>query len=265
MFDNTVSMFRCVSLGIVIENKKLGSSTIIVTPHEKTPFTDGEMVERVDSVEFTGVSASTDSVSGLAFSSSGIEATWLPSTNRRTPPDVQRGEMVELWQMAGSDLYHWRSLGTTDKLRRLETVILGISANPDPDADGTDLDNMYFVEISSHNKTITLQTSKLNGEFCTYDFQFDMGNGKVTLQDDLGNYGYLDSKNTVIHFKNRMDTMLELNKRDVNVKATKDINMTAENNVDVKAKKITLTAGSSKLTMSSAGTELNTPHFKGIG
>jgi hypothetical protein len=41
--------------------------------------------------------------------------------------------------------------------------------------------------------------------------------------------------------------------------------MTAENNVDVKAKKITLTAGSSKLTMSSAGTELNTPHFKGIG
>ena len=44
MFDNTASVFRCVAIGIAAENKQLGSKELVVTPHEKLPFVDGELV-----------------------------------------------------------------------------------------------------------------------------------------------------------------------------------------------------------------------------
>jgi len=154
-------------------------------------------------------------------------------------------------------------MGKDDKLRRLETVVIGIAANPNMDQDGLDLDNMYFLEVSSHQKTITLSTSQKNGEFCTYDFQFDLGNGKVVLQDNLGNFGFLDSKNKHIKLQNQLGTYFELNKQDIKGYAPRDIKLTAVNNVDVKAKKITLDGGGSVFTLQAGGTTLKTPSFKG--
>jgi len=264
MFDNTVSMFRCVMIGTAAENKKLGSDELIITPHEKLSFLDGEIVERVDPLEYEGQNSDGKAVAGSAFVSTNLTAKWLPSTNRRTPPDVQRGEMVKVWQFGSNDEYFWTSLGKDDKLRRLETVVIGIAANPNMDQDGLDLENMYFLEISSHQKTITLSTSQKNGEFCTYDFQFDLANGKVVLQDNLGNYGFLDSKNVHIKLQNQLGTFFELNRQDINGYAPKNIYLEAVNNVDVKAKKITLNGGGSVFTLQSSGTTLKTPNFKGM-
>lgn len=263
MFDNTVSMFRCVAIGVAAENKKLKSAELMVSPHEKLPFMDGEIVDRVDDLEYDVVDSSGKAQGGVAFVSNNLPATWLPDTNRRTAPDVQRGEMVYLWQMAGNDKYYWSSMGKDDKLRRLETVVIGISANPDPDADGTDPANMYFIEISSHAKTITLSTSQRNGEFCTYDFQFDLGNGKVVLQDNIGNSALFDSKNTHMKLLNRMGTFIEMDQKDINGQAPNNISLKATNNVDVKAKKITLDGGGSVFTLQAGGTTLKTPSFKG--
>lgn len=264
MFDNTVSMFRCVAIGTAAENKKLKSYELLVTPHEKMPFMDGEIVDKVDDMEYEVKDSVGNIQAGVAFVATATPATWLPDSNRVTPPDIQRGEMVELWQMAGNDRYYWRSMGKDEKLRRLETVVLGISANPDPDADGRLPENMYFIEISSHSKTITLSTSQKNGEFCTYDFQFDLANGKVVLQDNLGNYGFLDSKNQHIKLQNQLGTFFELNKQDINGYAPKNITLTANQNVDVKAQKITLNGGGSVFTLQAGGTTLVTPTFKGV-
>lgn len=264
MFDNTMSMFRRVMIGVAAENKKLGSDLLVITSHEKLGFIDGEIVDRVDPMEYETVNSDGKVVAGTAFVSDNITAKWLPSTNRRTPPDVQRGEMIEVYQYASNDEYFWRSMGKDDRLRRLETVVIGISANPNMDQNGLDLDNMYFLEVSSHQKTITLSTSQKNGEFCTYDFQFDMANGKVVLQDNLGNYGFLDSKNTHIKLQNQLGTYFELNKQDIKGYAPRDIKLTAVNNVDVKAKKITLDGGGSVFTLQASGTTLKTPNFKGM-
>jgi hypothetical protein len=270
MLDNSASVFRCVAMGTAAENKKLRgpdgnfSKKLLVTAVEKLPFLDGEQVDRVDAVEYEGVDDQGKAQSGTSFVSNNINAFWLPETNRRTPPDVQRGERIALYQYANNDKYYWRSMGMDDNLRRLETVILGINANPNTGTDGIDPDNMYFIEFSSHTKTITLSTSQMNGEVCTYDFQFDMATGKVVLQDNLGNYGLLKSTEYFIELKNGLGTWLQLNKQDIFGFAPRNIDLTATNNVDVKAKKITLNGGGSIFTLQASGTTLKTPKFQGM-
>ncbi|MCY1272372.1 hypothetical protein D9M68_17550 [compost metagenome] len=270
MLDNSASIFRPVALGTAAENKRLRgpdgnfSKMLLVSPVEKLPFMDGEQVDRVDAVEYEGVDAEGKVQAGTAFVSNNINAHWLPETNRRTPPDVQRGERIILYQYANNDKYYWRCMGMDDNLRRLETVIVGINANPNMGQDGIDPENMYFVEFSSHSKTITLSTSQKNGEVCTYDMQFDMGVGKFVLQDSLGNYGQINSPEYLIELKNGLGTFFQLNKQDIIGFAPRNIALTATNNVDVKANKITLNGGGSQFELSAAGTILTTPVFTGV-
>lgn len=263
MFDNSASVFRCVAMGTAAENKKLGSKKLLVTPHEKLPFMDGEIVERVDTIEYEGVDDTGQVKGGNAFVSNEIEANWLPDTNRRTAPDIQRGERITLWQYANNDKYYWRSMGLDDDLRRLETVVVGINANPDMGEDGVDPDNMYFIEISSHNKSITLSTSQKNSELVTYDFQFDLAKGRVVLQDNIGNHSLFDSINFNIEWQNRLGTYLKLNKQEIIGYAPANIKMTAGANIDMKANKITLDGGGSVFTLEASGTSLVTPSFSG--
>lgn len=264
MLDNSASVFRCVAIGTAAENKEIKSNKLVVTPIEKLPFMDGEMVDRVDAVEYSGVDAEGKSTAGKSFVSNNIEAVWLPETNRRTPPDVMRGEHVEIYQYANNDKYYWRSSGLDDKLRRLETIVVGIAANPGLGVDGIDPENMYFIEISSHKKMVTLSTSQKNGEVCTYDFQFDMSSGKVVLEDNVGNHALLDSLGFKWELQNALGTVFRLNKQDMYGYAPRNIFLKADNNVDVKAKKITLDGGGSVFTLEASGTTLKTTSFKGM-
>jgi len=264
MFDNTASMFRQVAVGTAAENKALGSKELTVTPHEKLAFIDGELVDRVDTLAYEGKDSDDKVQGGTAFVSNNLTATWLPESNRKTAPDVRRGERISLWQFGGNDKYYWRCLNLDEELRRLETVIFAINANPSVEQDGFDPENMYFVEFSSHTKTITLSTSQRNGEFCTYDFQFDLKNGKVVLQDSVGNYSFLDSKNTHIKMMNQLGTYFELNKQDVKAYAPKNIDITAINNITLNGKVVTLNGGGSVFTLQASGTTLKTPSFKGV-
>ena len=263
MFDNTASVFRCVAIGIAAENKQLGSKELVVTPHEKLPFVDGELVNKVDTLDYESQDKDGKVISGTSFVSNDITATWLPETNRKTAPDIRRGEYISLWQFGSNDKYYWRSMGLNDDLRRLETVIWAINANPSESQDGFDPENMYFVEFSSHTKMVTFSTSKMNGEYCTYDFQFDMANGKVVLQDDLGNYSFIDSKNTHFRMENMLGTYIEMNKQFIKGYAPKDIDLEAGNNFNLKCKKATLDGGGSILTLEAPGTTLATKSFKG--
>lgn len=271
-FDNDTSMWRMVGIGIAAENKKLGSHQLTIMPHEKLNFADGEIADKVDTLSYNGKNSSGDAVGGTAFIGQTIEATWRIETNRRTAPDIRRGERIEIWQFAGNDKYYWRDIALDQHLRRLETVTFAINACPDESQDANNPDNQYFVEFSSHSKTITLSTSKKNGEFCTYDLQLDLANGRVVLTDDLGNHILLDSKNTNIQFTNARGTQIELNKNninmvaidDINAKAGKNVNIEAGQNINMKAGvKAVINGGGSILTLTAGGTTLKTPTFAG--
>ncbi|MNO14040.1 hypothetical protein D3C76_36800 [compost metagenome] len=263
MFDNSVSMFRPVALGTAAENIKLGSRELLVSPHEKLGFTDGETVEKVDALDYQGQNLEGKEKSGQSFVSGNTPAIWLPEPNRKTPPTVRRGERVQLYQFGSNEELYWRCLNLDENLRRLETVVFAINANPSESQDGIDPENMYFIEWSSHTKTITLSTSQANGEFCTYDIQIDAGNGKIIMQDNLGNYGFLNSKETHIKLQNQLGSFFELNKRNINGYAPQNIFLKADLDVNVKAKRISLDGGGSVFTLEAGGTTLVTPKFSG--
>lgn len=271
-FDNGASQFRCVALGVAAENKGLRTNKLQVSPIEKLSFTDGEITPKVDTVEYNGQDSKGNAVSGNAFVGGTINAEWLPdSSNRRTAPDIRRGVRISLWQFAGNDKWYWRDMGLDPEEMRLETVVYVFSSDPGAPI-AADLSNCIFLEISGHNKSITLSTAMANGEFCTYDTQYDMGNGKIVTQDNLGNATLFDSKNTNLRMVNANGTFIELNKQDINAKAPqninaeagRDVNIKVGNNLNVKAGVMAvIDGGGSVLTLQAGGTTLKTPKFSG--
>lgn len=253
-----VSCFRIVSIGIVAENKLLSSHQIKVTPTETLTMLDGEIKAIPTPVETTATDSAGKQQAERVISDITVTATWYPhgATNRRTPPDVRRGERVFLWQAADADKYYWSTSGMDDHLRKLETVVLTFSATPIEAADSLHPDNCYFMEVSTHKKLVTFQTSKANGEPFGYTMQFNAAEGAVTLADDVGNYFELDSAETKLTLQNADGTRLSLDRQNILGHAPKNIDLTAGSMFKV-------SVGGSVFTMTPGGTTLKTPSFSG--
>lgn len=251
------SLFRPYSLGIVAEHKALHSKEISVTPHERLSYLDGEIKENVNSTEFKGVGKDDLVYEGKINTDNTVSATWLPmDSNRVTAPHVRRGERVMLYQM-GEDTttLYWRPLGLDDHLRKLETVVLAISANPDTSSDKLDLNNCYFLEVSSHMKHLVLSTSQAHGEPYAYLMKLDLGKGKFELKDHTNNQFVLNSAERQLLVKNADGAYIDVNKK--NIKANAPDSFLAE-----AGSMIQLKTGGTVLTLTPGGTTLITPDFQ---
>jgi len=249
------SCFKSVSLGIVAENKKMADSSgrinrvISVTPIEDFSMTNGEIRSNPEQLEASGTDAS-----GKAFSSAVpvdqvVEATWVPFlSNRLTPPDVRRGERVQLWRSGDADKYYWSTMGLDDHLRKLETVIFAFSATTDEGQTELDLDNCYYFEVSTHNKTITLQTSASNGEPFRYTAQINAGEGAFLVEDDIGNSIEIDSGENRVCLENADASKVELKAGKIAIVANEEVS---------------LTVGGTKQVWTPGKTTLKTPKFDG--
>lgn len=155
-------------------------------------------------------------------------------TYRKTPPDVQLGERITVWQKADSDTWFWTA-NTQDMMskRRLETVVQTVNADkPTGEDSGVhDASNTYFVEMSSKNKTYTVQTSKVNGEVAAYTIQINAKDGIIVLCDDEGNLIELATKTAEIILRNNYNTKIQLLKDSINIECDKDINVKAGGNL----------------------------------
>lgn len=233
------------SIGIAVENKPLDSRHLNVAPIEQLSALDGELtfnpVEHIVKGQLPdGGSYETKIITDVS-----ITAEWLPmGSNRVTPPDIRRGELVEIYRLADTDKFFWRPLGIRDHLRRLETVIWAFNGSPDENTVGIDPSTCYFVEVSTHQKQITISTSKANGEPFAYSFQINAADGKVVLEDDAGNFIELDSANTLLHLENAEGTMLELNQRDIKAHAPNNFTAAIGNDANLQVgNNFTLQAG----------------------
>lgn len=237
------SQMRFYSLGIVTTNKALNSHEVEVTPIELVNMLDGELTSNPTGILDEGVDGSGKKYSVEVTADNSVTAKWFPfgSTNRRTPPDLRRGERVLLWQFADADVFYWTSTGWDDHLRRLETVIWAISNTTDESTKKIDPTNSYYLEASTHDKHITLYTSKNDGEPFAYTFQFNTRDGVVTLADDGDNYIEFNSAETAITMKNADDTLVQLDRQTINAFSKKDINVETKT-LNVEAKDINVTA-----------------------
>lgn len=255
------SEFRFVSTGVAAANKKRGSMTLEVTPLELVHFLDGEIISNLQDLEDAGVDGMGDEYTVRVSTANSVEATWLQhGSNRRTPPDVRRGERIFLFQYGDSDVYYWISAGLDDELRRLETVVWAFSNTRDEGVRELTPDNSYYVEISTHDKHITIQTNKNDGEPFGYTIQLNTRTGVFTLADDVGNFFELDSPKTKWTMKNKDKTHVILDKKSMYQYAPKLIDhKTTEYNITCETYHLTCKNGTID---ASEKFLLNTPVFE---
>lgn len=234
--------------GIAAENLALDSKLLEVYPEELIPMVSGDIVPEVFTLESNGILPDGKEYTASVNEAITIKCTWLPTGRVITPENVRRGERILIYRWGNSDKYFWRSAGLDQDLRRLETIVMVVSGNPDnADQTGFDLSNCYFLEISTHKKLITFINSVANGERAEFTFQLDTGEGTFLIEDEKGNSFFFDSVNTLYRILNADNTRIEMSK--------KLIEIFAEDSISMEAKTINITAGED-LNMSAVTTKL---------
>lgn len=241
----TFSQFRLYSVGIVAENKPRSTNDLLVIPIEIFPLLTGTLGTEDEVIEdqFKDFSGKEYTVKVTARQS--LRCKWLPwGSNVATSPDVRVGERVFIYRFADADEFYWVDSGLDSQLRRLETVAWLFSADPNGTSDDPrSAENSYLFEVSTHDKLITLKTTALNGEPFEYTFQFNTGEGRVTLADNDGNYIEFNSTETSITFENREGTRISLDKKDIFAYAPNDITLEAVENILLKCRNYTQQTG----------------------
>lgn len=234
--EPTVSKLQPYSIAIVAANKPLDSHDIEATPIEDLTMLDGEITDNVMEVTTSGAGEDGSSYQTQLQSTASVKATWLPlgGSNRKTAPDVRRGEYVVLYRFGDTDKYYWTTLFYDMKLRKLETIIFVLSNTQDESQDGT-AENTYFMEFSSHNKLLHIHTSKSDGEPFVYDIQLNTKDGSLTIQDDIGNFFSFDSKNVRLELKNADGSHIDMDRQVINLYAPDTINLRADKEVNISA------------------------------
>lgn len=259
-----ISRLKIYSLGIVATNKALSSKICEIVPLEDLPMLDGEITSGVSSYKAAGVAQNQAAYHLDVQTTMSIKATWLPlgSSNRMTAPDVRRGETVVLYRFSDSDQFWWTTLKDDMALRRLETVIYAYSASQ-VEGSGSTADNMYFLEISTHQKLVHFHTSKENGEPFAYDIQINTGAGFIQIQDDAGNYFTFDSKNRLLELANSDGSVVTMDRTAISLTAVdsislnaKNVNIEATENVSLKASTVSV-SGNSAVILNSPATSIN--------
>lgn len=283
------SVFKMVGVGVVANNPAILSKEIEVTPTEWLPMHDGEMVSNGAKMTHKTKDVDGNETQGMILTDQIVKATWLPGgSNRLSAPNVRRGVHVELWATADADKYYWKTMGLDDHLHKLETIIIGISNTTDEAVTDLKPEHMYWIEFSTHTKRLAFCTSKSNGEPYQHELWIDTEEGEFMYTDDIGNLINVKSKVNLIHAQNAKGTFIKLDqkdikmfapqdmlvdiKRNIDVKAGKNIKMVAGVDIDAEAKQnirmkggvlASIDGGGSKMTLTSGGTTLKTPKFTG--
>lgn len=255
------SKLRIYSIGKVVEPKLLGSNQIVVRATEVHPFHDGELKSDPGVVQAEGEDSTGKKYVKEIDTDISIIAKWFPlgAGNRTSAPDVRRNERVLIWQYEQQDEYFWTSLDLDLGYRRLETVIHRWSNTKDESVSELTDDNSWWLEVSTHKKTITLKTNNSDGEQYTYGFQINAKEGRVFLTDNLDNSFLLDSKNRILELENTDGSLLSINKKAILIKAIDSVTVDTKD-FTVKSKNSTIN-GSSNVTLSGGKVDVKGTKF----
>lgn len=235
-----LSQLHMHSLGLVSRVKEFGTSEIKVIPIEVRLAAQEEIV--ASTYEQTAAFATHDGEDNIKVSTdNSVVADWLnTNSNRTTAPDVRRGDLVMIYRLGNTETYFWMDYNNKN-VKRLETVVYAFSADANNPLN-KDLSNAYFLEISTHNKAITLRTSQANGEPFGYEIQLNTDQGSFVIVDTAGNTAWIDSANTCIGAVNANGTSLMLDKKNINMVAPDSISVKANNTISLVCKDFSLTA-----------------------
>ena len=255
------SAFKLYSFGIAAENKVLSSNELWVVPIEVFPAMEGELGEEISELKHKGVNSFDEPYEVTVKHGQAIPCKWLQwGSNRKTAPDVRRGERILIYRVAdGDEEFYWVCPGLDDHLRRLETVLWLFNANPDGLSDQkSDIDSSYAIEFSTHKKLLTLKTTMLNGEPFTHVLQLNTGTGAFTYSDNIKNFVEVDSRSKKITLHNAAGTYWQLNDKDLIGHAERDLTVDAVRNMSFTCENYTVKANA-KFTVNAKSAKISAP------
>jgi hypothetical protein len=276
---NPSGELRIYKLGEVAENKKRSENTIRVVPIESMSMLDGEIKSNPTVVESEGTDADGKQYVASATLDNTFEADWLPLSGgyQMTAPDVRRGEMVILWRFADSPTIYWTPMGLNNNLRKLETVTFMFSATADESEEEQTADNSYCLTLSSHDKIISLTTSKANEEHTSWALQLNLADGRFIVTEENGNEISIDVPNTQILLINADKSSVLLDKQDIDIYCENAYTLIAENSVAIETKDYslkcesytvkasTMTSTADSVTYKASNVTMDTPTMKVTG
>lgn len=235
-----MSKFKLYCIGTVMTDLISGNAPIDILPHELITNIDGDVGAK-DKLADT-VTASDGSVYNVNMNKGSVlTAIWHSNnSNRVTPPNVRKGEKVEVYQYGDSDKYYWKTMGSELDLRKLEHVKYVFVNVPGGGETQIEDSNSYSFTVSTLNKFIKIHTADNNGELTTYDFEIDTKEGIVKLIDGRGNKVELLSGTDTLTVKTNNILNL-ITDNEVNV-TTDIINAVGTTSVNIKTGKANIVA-----------------------
>lgn len=132
-----------------------------------------------------------------------IRCMWfaLNAGNRITAPTLGKGARVFVYRKKGENKYYWEQFGIKPHTTKREKVVYFFPAFKElpgqdelPKSDGrknplTTLDywnSSYILQIDTLRQYVGFRTTKVAGEACCFDFNFDLKYGNFQLIDDNG-------------------------------------------------------------------------------
>lgn len=210
-----VSLLRFFSFGRAGENRTFeGGNILEVVPMESFTHLDGEIKSDDVDEETAGVDDQDRPTSDSITTNNTLEAEWIDLAGgwRVGAPFVRRGERLLILKYGDADKYYFTTLGMDNHLRKLDTAIFAISANPKEGTNGNIEENCYYFEASSHSNTITIKTTMKNGEKAAYTLQFNLKDGTFLLVDEKGMEFEMNSVKDYFYLKTVKGGELKLEK-----------------------------------------------------
>jgi len=241
MTPERLSGLKLYSLGIVVEDKAVGSDQVVVYPVEELPTVYGD-ISKMQQNKASLPNAQGSVKTSQAQSQNTLIATWIPfgHSNRMTSPDVVKNETIAIFRYMDTSEYYWTTIFREPSLRRTETVVYAFGNIP-TGITAFDSNTSYWYKVDTKNQIVQLHTATNNGEACGYDVIINTAQGIFTLQDTLGNNIVLNSPNGELD--------VNINKK-VTVN-TVDVVVNAQNSATVNTTTSTINASST--------TNINTP------
>lgn len=244
MGDPSNSKFQFYSLGIIVEDKALGSDIVTVYPVEDLPNINGKIGDYKQEFKSNFPDSRGVAKTSTIESKATVKAKWVPlsNSNRMTSPDVIKNETVMLFKFSDTEDMYWTTLFREPGIRRRETVCY-MFGNLKAPLKTWDKKTSYWFEVSTIDKHVKLHTSSSDGEPYEYDITIDTKEGFLEIKDDVGNSILMDSKQGLQLFKPVNKFRVET--KDIELAASNSITETAGQSITASANTMSYSAGGS--------------------
>ena len=217
--------------GIVAQDKAAGSREILVHPQDSIPFATGKLKPVAQTVSVRTNDTLQGGAAGQATETNVFRAVFKGSAESDLPPDVVKGEQVELTQDVNTGTLYWSATGRTTSARSRERREMR-AADQEGYSKTLDDGNSYFIRVDSlDTKTVRIQTVMSDGEKFAYTILIDAKNSTIRICDNENNEVGIESTQQHVYMKNKDDSLVDICKENIIIGCKDTIMLKAEKQI----------------------------------